>query len=266
MSADDPGVVVRPTRTARWNLVRDGVAVARADAVCRPDRRWFVSVDAWQEEDHDPLVNAMVADLGLDLHTRIDGADTAALQRWSRWGFLPERREVELLIPSDPHRSGLADTLLPVGLVLLAPDEVDETELRDLDGRLRSELPGMASWVHDPEEFHDHTFDEAYAVPGTHLVAVDQRGQQFAGVVRVWVGRYRARLGLVGVARPYRRRGLARWLLASALLPVHERGIGEVMAEVDDTNLAGLALLAGVGAVSTGSSVVLRRLASPCPG
>ena len=74
-------VVARPTRTASWNLVRDGTTAASAYAVCRPDRRWFVSVDAWDDRDHDPLVHAMIADLGQDLYTRIDGADPATLCR-----------------------------------------------------------------------------------------------------------------------------------------------------------------------------------------
>ena len=74
-------VVARPTRTASWNLVRDGTTAASAYAVCRPDRRWFVSVDAWDDRDHDPLVHAMIADLGQDLYTRIDSADPATLCR-----------------------------------------------------------------------------------------------------------------------------------------------------------------------------------------
>jgi len=94
---------------------------------------------------------------------------------------------------------------------------------------------------------------------GTYLVAVDDVRQQFAGCVRIWANARRARLSLVGVAHRYRRRGLARALLASALQPVHEHGIQEVMAEVDASNPAGLALVKSLGAVETGSSMVLRR-------
>jgi hypothetical protein len=47
--------------------------------------------------------------------------------------------------------------------------------------------------------------------------------------------------------------------LADALRPVRERGVREVMAEVDATNAGGLALLRGIGAVETGASVVLER-------
>jgi len=251
--------VVRPTRTATWNLVRDGVTVASAYAVCRPDRRWFVSVDGWQTADHEPLVNVMIADLGQDLHTRIDGGDPAAVELWSRFGFEPERREVEFLLSSDPARNGLEGALVPAGLLLLSAEEVDETGLRELDDRIRADLPGNEGWVNDPAEFHDHVFDDRFVDPASCLVAVDDQHQQFAGLVRIWANAQRARLSLLGVARGYRRRGLARALLASALKPIHERGVAEVMAEADATNAAGLALLRALKAVETGSSLVLTR-------
>jgi GNAT superfamily N-acetyltransferase len=252
-------IVARPTRTASWNLVRDGATVASAYAVCRPDRRWFVSVDGWHIDDHDPLVNAMVADLPHDLHTRIDGSDATALEVWSRYGFEPHRREIEFLFSPDPSITGLTDVATPAGLTVLSADEVDETELRELDDRLRDDVPGNDNWVNDPAEFHDLTFDERRFDPTTYLVAVDDQRRQFAGLVRLWANGGRARLGLVGVVRPYRRRGLARALLASALRPVHERGVVEVMAEADATNTAGLALLQEIGAVETGASMVLKR-------
>lgn len=255
-------VVARPTRTATWNLVRDGATVASAYAICRPDRRWFVSVDSWRDQDHEPLANAMINDLSHDLFTRIDGSDPAALELWSRYGFEPHRREIEFLISPDPGRTGLREVLLPVGLVLLSADEVDETGLRELDERLRDDLPGSDGWVNDPAEFRDHTFDERRFDPSSYLVAVDDERRQFAGLVRVWSSGSRSRLGLIAVTRPYRRRGLARAMLAAAFTPVHERGHREVMAETDAKNLASLALLRGVGAVETGSSMVLRRGAS----
>lgn len=253
------GVVVRPTRTATWNLVRDGAIVASAYAVARPDRRWFVSVDAWQDEDQEPLVHAMVADLPHDLHTRIDGSDPAGLEVWSRYGFQPDRRELEFLFSPDPDQTRLARVGLPESLALLSAEEVDETALRELDDRLRDEVPGTGGWINDPAEFHDYTFDEMRFDPATYLVAVDDERQQFAGLARIWANGSRSRLGLVGVARPYRRRGLARAMLTAALRPVHERGVGEVMAEADASNAASLALLRGIGAVETGCSLVLKR-------
>lgn len=256
-------VVVRPTRTATWNLVRSGTTAASAYAVHRPDRRWFVSVDAWGEHAYGPLVNAMIADLNQDLHTRIDGADTTSLELWTRYGFEPDRREIEFLISPDPQRTGLAHCPSPKGLTLLRADEVDETALRELDDQLRDEVPGTEGWVNDPAEFHDYTYDEKHFDPATYLVAVDDDQQQFAGLVRIWANGTRSRLGLIAVTRPYRRRGLARTLLASAFRPLHERGVVEVLTEVDALNIASLKLLASINAVETGASVVLRRRVSP---
>jgi ribosomal protein S18 acetylase RimI-like enzyme len=252
-------VVVRPTRTATWNLVRDGTTVASAYAVCRPDRRWFVSVDAWHDTDERPLVNAMIADLQQDLYTRIDSGDPASREMWSRYGFELDRREIEFVISPDPDHTGLADALVPVGLSLLSAEDVDETALRQLDDQLRDEIPGTEGWINDPAEFHDYTFDDKHYDPATYLVAADDEQRQFAGLVRIWASANRARLGLIAVTRDYRRRGLARALLASALRPLHERGVLEVLAEADASNASSLGLLRSVNAVETGASVVLRR-------
>ena len=84
---------------------------------------------------------------------------------------------------------------------------------------------------------------------------------------RVWSGSGRSTTdpesACSGWPGPYRRQGLARALLASALAPIDERGVPEVMAEVDASNAAGLALMRGIGALETGSSVVLLRRATP---
>ena len=239
--------------------------MATASAVYRPDRRWFVSVDAWRTEDTEPLVLAMIADLGHDLHTRVEGTDAEALELWSRFGFVPERRELEFVFSPDPARTGLANVPVPARLTLLSAAEADEAELRRLDEQLRDDVPGTDGWVHDPGEFHDHTFDETHFDPSTHLVALDAEHERFAGLVRIWTGSNHARLGLIGVAPAYRRRGLARALLAHALHPVHERGVTVVTAEADDTNRASLGLLRGLGAIETGSATVLKRTRNPVP-
>lgn len=257
--ANSDQFVARPTRTGTWNLLRGGTATASAYAVCRPDRRWFVSVDAWDEQDHDPLINAMIADLNQNLHTRIDGTDETSLERWTKHGFVPDRRELEFLLSPDPQRTGLAATPIPDGLTLLPADEVDETALRQLDDRLREEVPGADGWINDPAEFHEYTYDEKHFDPATYLVAVDDDREQFAGLVRVWANGPRSRLGLIGVTRAYRRRGVARALLAAAFKPLHERGVSEVLAEVDASNTASLKLMESIAAVETGASLVLRR-------
>lgn len=251
--------VARLARTAAWNLVRGGEVVAGAHASCRPDGRWYVSIDAWDEAADAPLLAAMVEDLRQDLHTNVDGTDEPELRRWHRLGFEPARREILLAVPVDPGVTGLSESVRGDGIVLLPADVVDETTLRELDDTLRADVPGCSGWVNDPMEFREYTFDERQFDPATYLVAVDDACERFAGLVRVWTNSRRSRLGLIGVTAPYRRRGLARALLARAFAPLHDRGVRTVAAEVDVTNLASLALLNGIGAEPVGETVELVR-------
>jgi len=117
--------------------------------------------------------------------------------------------------------------------------------------------PSCASdWINDPQEFHDYTFAERLFDPATYLVAVDDAREAFAGLVRVVVPG-RPRLGLIAVTSAYRRRGLARGLLAAAFAPLHERGIAHVAAEADANNTAAIELLEQIGSQRTGASIEL---------
>lgn len=69
------------------------------------------------------------------------------------------------------------------------------------------------------------------------------------------------RLGLVAVLAQYRRRGLARALLAPPLAVLHHRGKHDVFAEVDHTNVASVSLISGLGAERTGGAIELVRRA-----
>lgn len=257
--SDLVGHVVRPTRTASWNLVRAGETTASAYATCRPDGRWYVSIDTWDGDAYAPLLSAMTEDLRHDLYTNVRGDDEAELDRWRRLGFEVERREIELQIPVDPVVTGLADVVVPPGIALVPADAVAEDALRELDDQLRAEVPGCDGWRSDPQEFRDRTFDERLFDPLTYLVAIDDWRQEFAGLVRVWTRGAHSRLGLVAVTSHYRRQGLARALLAAAFAPLHERGVAFVTAEVDATNAVSLHLVHSIGAVHTGATLVLLR-------
>ena len=252
-------VITRPARRATWNLVRGRETVASAHGLLRPDRRWFVSIDAWNDVDHDALLEAILEDLPFDLHTIVGEADVETLQRWIRSGFDIRRRELEFIVPVDPAVTGLHRTSLPDGLVAVPADGVDEDLLRELDNQLRDDVPGSNGWRNDPDEFHESTFEDGHYDPATYLVAIDERAEAFAGLARVWISRKHARLGLVATARRYRRRGIARALLAAAFDGVRERGLIEVTAEADETNHASTALLEGIGARRTGTSLELTR-------
>jgi ribosomal protein S18 acetylase RimI-like enzyme len=239
--------------------VRGRDTVASAHGLFRPDSRWFVSIDAWTDADHDALLDAVLDDLPFDLYTIVSATDLEALQRWTRAGFDVRRREIEFVVPVDQIVTSLHRTSLPDGLVAVPADAVDVDLLREFDDALRADVPGSEGWRNDPAEFHDYTFDGHRFDPATYLLAIDDRAEAFAGLVRVWVSTQRARLGLVAVASGYRRRGLARALLARAFEGVHARGLTEVTAEADEANRASIALLEGIGARRTGTALELVR-------
>jgi len=259
MTGAPHGQVVRPTRTATWNYIRGNDTAASAHARCRPDRRWFVSIDAWDEEAYAPLMTAMCEDLRQDLYMNVSGDDGDGLERWRKLGFEIGRREIEFTIPVDPARTGLTDAPPPDGIVLISADAADEQGLRELDDRLRADVPGTDGWFNDPQEFGEYTFDERHFDPSTYLVAVDNSREEFAGLVRVWTNPRESRLGLIGTTASYRRRGLARALLAAAFSPLHERGVAHISAEIDETNDASINLLESIGATRTVETLELIR-------
>ena len=63
-------------------------------------------------------------------------------------------------------------------------------------------------------DFREETYEAAEFDPKTYLVAVDCETGEHVGIVRVWVKQPTPRLGFIGVRHQYRRRGIARALLA----------------------------------------------------
>ena len=117
----------------------------------------------------------------------------------------------------------------------------------------------MRGWVNDPDEFAESMLGSTLFDPATSLVAVDEATGAYAGLVRVWVARHWARLGLVGVRGAHRRQGLGRALASAAFRPLSGRDVGVVLAEADVADLAAQALLARLGARRTGGMVELVR-------
>lgn len=120
--------------------------------------------------------------------------------------------------------------------------------------------PLTRSRYNDPDEFHDHTFDERRFDPSVYLVALDSARRAFAGLVRVWMDPGHPRLGLIGLTRDYRRAGLARSMVATVLRRLHERGVRSLAAEVDRGNAASNALLVSIGARRIGGTLELIRV------
>ena len=160
------------------------------------------------------------------------------------------------MIPTDPAVTGLLVAGEPAGVVIVSAADAFEDDLRLLDDALRQDVPGGAGWRWDPANFDEETFSSEFD-PATYLVAVDEASGDYIGLVRVWIRPGRPRLGLIAVARGSRRQGLARALLGRAFGVLHERGRAEVTTEIDDANVACLALLTGIGARRVGGTVEL---------
>lgn len=239
--------VVRAAPGLVWRAVDDGEVVGAVSAFLRPDDRWFVSFDQCQAGSHEPLLAAVAANTGSDLHVVTGEEDAEALARYAGLGFTVSRREAIFLIPTDPAVTGLRDGAPPGEFLIVSALDADAELLRLLDEALRADVPGSDGWHWDPSDFHEETFGPDFD-PATYLVAVDPAACDYAGLVRVWTSPGRPRLGLVGVRPQYRRLGLARALLARAFHTLHERGKGEVSAEVDEADARAVALLASLGA------------------
>jgi ribosomal protein S18 acetylase RimI-like enzyme len=148
--------------------------------------------------------------------------------------------------------------VLPAGLGVLSAAAADITRLRLLDDALRQDVPGSAGWRWRTEEFRAETFGPFFD-PATYLVAVDRASGEYAGLVRIWRSRAGPRLGLIAMLAQYRRHGAARALLGQAFAVLAARGAASVIGEVDDTNVASVSLLTGLGARRYGGNVELIR-------
>jgi len=167
---------------ATWRALAGTQVIGEANAMLRPDRRWFISVDTWVADSFLPLVSAVADDLCQDLYTTVDEDDEAALRNSIAAGFTVLRREHHYLVPTGPDQTRLAAGALPAGMSLVSADAVDEDGLRLLDEALRQDVPGSDGWVNDPQEFREYTFNEWRFDPATYLVAIDDASQAFAGL------------------------------------------------------------------------------------
>jgi GNAT superfamily N-acetyltransferase len=248
-------VIVRVTPGVHWHALDDDVVVGRGHALHRADGRAFISIDTWADDVFVALAEAIIKDLPAPVYTVVAEDDREHLGRWSMLGFRDNRREDEYAIPTAPVLTGLTEVVPPVGVTLIGALEADEDRLRLLDQQLRRDVPGYAGWVNRPAEFHQLTYQNRFFDPATNLVAVQEN--EYVALVRIIGLPRQPRLGLVGVLPPFRRRGLARALLAAAMRPLHERGVTTVSAEADESDPAARELLRGIGAMRTGGAIEL---------
>ena len=247
---------MRPALT--WRALDGDLVAGEVSARLRPDDRCFVYFDTWRADACPPLADAVARDLGRDLYVTLEDAEYDALEACAKAGFAVHRRESYYRIPTDPAVTGLAGAVLPAGLNVLSAADADITRLRLLDDALRQDVPGCEGWRWEAAPFRAETFGPFFD-PATYLVAVDRASGEYAGLVRIWRNRAGPRLGLIAMLARYRRRGAARALLGQAFAVLAARGAASVAGEVDDTNVASLSLLTGLGARRYGGNVELIR-------
>jgi ribosomal protein S18 acetylase RimI-like enzyme len=250
--------VVRGSPGLRWCALAADATVGEIRCFVRPDRRCFVFFDSCSAEAFAPLVSAAAAEMRQDLYAEVDEADTEVLLRHEKLGFSFNRLDNLFVIPTDPNLTGLVSLAVASDFTLVQADRVEETRLRSLDDALRQDVPGTDGWKWDEAGFREE-MSRAVFDPATYLVAVEGASGQCAGLARIWNDPARPRLGLIAVLPQFRRRGLARALLAEAFAVLADRGKTEVSAEVDETNIASLSLIESLGARRIGGTIELIR-------
>ena len=145
----------------------------------------------------------------------------------------------------------VADVPVPEGIELRRARADEVTEVLWAEHEAFRDHPGHREWT-------DADVDAVPGQPGfdPSIWVVAWDGDQIAGVVENWVhAEENARLGFsrawmhrVSVRRPWRKRGLARALLAESFRVLRERGIQDACLGVDANNPSGaLALYESVG-------------------
>ena len=152
---------------------------------------------------------------------------------------------------------------LPEGLEIRPVEPADHRRIFEAEADAFKDHWGNREWTDADMArfFGDPDLD-------TSLWRVGWDGEEVAGVVVAVVpsrenaelGTNRAWLDRISVRRPWRRRGLARALTASALLGLRERGLDTAMLGVDTENPTGaLALYEGLGFLRVDHGEVLAR-------
>jgi ribosomal protein S18 acetylase RimI-like enzyme len=249
--------IVRVVAGRQWHALDDDQVVGRASLSRRPDGRAYLAADAWKDEVTVALLRAAIEDVPGPLHGTVAEDDAAQLALLAGVGFAEVRREHEYLVPVAGVLAGTTGAV-PAGFRIVSAAEVDLAGLMRLDDALRQDVPGTDGWVNELESFRDYTFGAPQFDPELYLVAVTD-DDRYAGLVRLWPANRVPRLGLIGVLRWHRRQGLAAALLRAAFRPLAARGVEQVSAEADATNVASVTLLTTLGAVRTGGAVELRR-------
>lgn len=157
-------------------------------------------------------------------------------------GYLPARYFNKM---TRPLEGPLPDFPMPAGLEMrpVLPEhhrliwEADNEAFRDHWGHVPAEEAYYQEWLENPVIFR----------PELWQIAWDIERDEVAGQVRTFIdelenekhGRRRGYTEFISVRRPYRKRGLARALIAESLRVLKARGMTESALTVDTENLSG---------------------------
>jgi mycothiol synthase len=155
-------------------------------------------------------------------------------------GYQPVRRYYAMVRPT---MDDLPDAPLPAGL------EIREVRAEDMEAIYEAEIEAFRDhWgFAEPGEAERDQFFNDPVESDTSLWRVAWDGPQVAGMVRSYIhpeqnerlGRKRGMVEHISVRRPWRRRGLARALIAASFPLLRERGMTEGALGVDAQNEGG---------------------------
>jgi len=260
--AERDGTVVGYARV-EWGDARDGERTYGTIVIVGPDPERPAVIDALlgrAEARAITIASGHDTDRPRILDAFAPGADAELIAACERRGYTVVRRGYEMV---RPDLDDIPDVPLPAGL------------------EVRPVLPEhlRAIWEADVEAFRDHwgVSDDSESswerfrtdpVADHALWRVAWDGGEIAGQVRAYIdadanastGRLTGWTEYISVRRPWRRRGLARALLADSLRAVRDAGMTEAALGVDAGNETGaLALYESLGFVVHRSELIYHR-------
>lgn len=184
-------------------------------------------------------------------------------------GFRPERYFLEMIRPLD---TPLPDFPMPAGLELrpVRPEhyrliwEASNEAFRDHWGSSLPSEEDYQLWLGDKDTFQPELFQ----------VAWDVAGNLVAGQIRTYINetenealqRRRGYTEVISVCRPWRKRGLARAMIAESLRVLKARGMTESSLAVDSENHTGATrLYEACGFTVDYVSILFRKTIDPHP-
>jgi mycothiol synthase len=227
---------------ATWNDYSRGERVYRADMYMRPEARGSGLLEMLFRTLVDRLTTLAQSHVGVTpkvLQVSAGASEHALVAMLEAGGFKPARHFFRMVRPS---LDAIPDLALPEGLEVrpIRPEhfravfEARDEAFRDHWGHRPGSEEDYQRWIHDPE-----------FQPQLWIVAWD--GDQVAGMVLNFIDpqeneRYHRARGYtedISVRRPWRRRGLARALIALSLKTLANAGMTEAGLGVDSENATG---------------------------